>query len=168
METAFSKKVNTHYIKLKKDIEKKIELDKPYEYVFDKNYVELYLDGKFCMKCEYGIMGMYNIGNSIWYWGWGISFIDFSLVKFLDNVTNFEKILDKEYSKFDRVEAEELHYVITNSSFYISNNNIDKIIRLCLYLTKGLWYFPIKRCNDDGKTCDKIEYIIVTKIVQFN
>ena len=86
-------------------------------------------------------------------------------------IKEFNKEIMNNYSDFDKIEAEELYYIVSNDNFYISSNNIDKIIKLALYLTKAIWCFPIKYSNhkkSDVGEMDKIEYILITKILQFN
>lgn len=175
MNNKFYTNLNINYNNSKEHIEKKIDINKDYEYAFsDENIVEMYLDGKLKMKAEYNIIGLYNIPLSIWYWGWNIAFINKNLINATIKIKEFLNVINdnKEYSKFNKTEIEELHYVLSNDNFYISSTNIDKIIKLALYLTKGIWVFPMKY-NDDKKQkemehMDKIEYILITKILQFN
>ena len=151
-----------NYNLLKENISKKIDITKNYDYVFENNIVELYLDDKLKLKAEYNIIGMYNIPMSVWYWGWNIAFVNKKLLESIKPIKAFETILNKDYAKFDKIEAEELHYLVSNDNFYVSGKNVDKIIKLALYLTKAIWYFPIK------KESDKVEYILITKILQFS
>ena len=168
--------VNNYFNNLKEQISKKIDTNKDFEYVFneneDINTVEIYLDGKLKLKAEYNIIGLYNIPLSMWYWAWNIAFINKNLIKDIVKIKDFVNVIDKEYNKFNKLEAEELHYVLSNNNFYVSGDNIDKIIKIALYLTKAIWYFPIKysdhKNQKDFEQMDKIEYILITKILQFN
>lgn len=153
---------DNNYNLQKESITKKIDIKKDYDYTFNDNIVELYLDDKLKLKAEYAMIGVYNIPMSVWYWGWNVAFVNKKLVEGVKAVRDFEKVLDKDYAKFDKMEAEELHYLVSNDNFYISGKNVDKIIKLVLYLTKGVWIFPIK------KESDKVEYILITKILQFS
>jgi len=151
-----------NYNSLKENISKKIDITKNYDYAFNDNIVELYLDDKLKLKAEYNVLGMYNIPMSIWYWGWNIAFVNKKLIESIKAVKEFENNLNKNYAKFDKVEAEELHYLVSNDNFYISGKNVDKVIKLALNLTKTVWCFPVK------KESDKIQYILITKILQFS
>jgi hypothetical protein len=168
MASKFYNVCNDNHNKLKDIITKKIDITKTYEYAFNENIVEMYLDGKLKFKAEYNIMGMYNIPLSVWYWSWNIAFINKDLIKVMDPVKDFIKILDKDYAKFDRVEAEELQYMLSNGNFYISGKNIDKLFKMVLYLTKSIWYFPIRHNDKEKDVEDKLEYILITKILQFS
>lgn len=163
---------NNNYNVLLDNITKKIDITKDYDYVFvDDNIVEMYLDDKLKFKAEYGILGMYNIPVSVWYWSWNIAFINKKLTKNTDEIKEFAVTLNKDYAKFDKTEVEKLHYLVSNDNFYISGKNVDKLIKLSLYLTKAIWCFPIKHHNvkeKDVERIDKIEYILITKILQFS
>ena len=130
----------------------------------------MYLNNKLKLKAEYCIAGLYNIPLSIWYWGWNIAFVNKQIIKPVLQIKEFSKVIMDNYKDFNKIEAEELYYVVSNNNFYISGDNINKVIKLTLYLTKAIWCFPVKynnRKNDTGEM-DKIEYILITKILQFN
>ncbi len=171
----FFDKINSYYISINDDIQNKVKglnNKNNYEYVFTKNddtqLIEVYLDDKFVLKAEYAILGLYNIQLSMWYWSWNIAFINKKLIELpTKKIKNFIDIINDNYDKFDKVDVETLHYLISNDNFYISNNNIDKIIKLSLYLTNGIWYFPIKQNNNDNDDSNQLQYILITKILQY-
>lgn len=135
-----------------------------YKYHFQKNnLVEVYLGDKLVMKGEYCTLGLYSIQLSVWYWSWAIAFINKQLIELpLEKVKKFVDVIDNKYEEFNKKEVEMLHYLVSNNNFYISNDKIDKIIKLGLYLTKSIWCFPIAH-NDKNQ----IEYILITKILQY-
>jgi hypothetical protein len=165
----FFDKLNSYYDSINEDMQHKINglnNKNNYEYVFDQkngsHIVGVYLDDKLIMKAEYCCLGMYNVQLSVWYWSWTIAFVNNALIEApIDKVKGFKEKINDKYEKFDKVEAEMLQYLLSNDSFYISIGNMDKIIKLGLYLIGGIWYFPVKK---DG---DKVEYIIITKILQY-
>lgn len=169
MTTKYKKifeKSDFYYNEINKDMQEKINginNKKNYEYVFDKkNIMSVYLDDKLVMKCEYSILGMYNVQLSVWYWSWAVAFINKSLIEMpIKKVKDFSKELDDNYNKFNKVDAEIIHYFLTNDNFYIAPSGIDKIIKLGLYLTKALWFFPVKM---DG---DRVQYVLVEKVLQY-
>ena len=166
--------INNYFNDQKGQISKKLDINKDYEFIFgdNDNVVEIYLNGKLKLKAEYNTIGLYNIPLSVWYWAWNISFINKNLIKDVLKIKDYVNVIDKDYNKFNNLEAEELHYVLSNDNFYVSGDNIDKIIKLALFLTKGIWYFPIKYTDQkkqkDFEQMDKIEYILITKILQFS
>lgn len=162
--------IDSFYNNAKSSIEKKINVDANFDFEFDNNIVKLYLGNKLKFKGEYNILGIYNIESSVWYWSWGISFINKALTNQVVKIKEFSKELEDNYGQFDALEAEQLYYLISNNNFYISNINIDKIIKLGMFLTNGIWIFPYKKNKNDsdGKQFDTIEYILITKILQFN
>lgn len=161
-----------NYNKLKNDISKKLDVGKNYNYEFNENIVEIYLGNKLKLKAEYELIGLYNIPMSTWYWAWNIAFLNKDLYKTTLKIKDYDDILKKEYKKFDKVEAEELHYLVGNDTFYISSKNIDKILKMALYLTNAIWYFPVKYADNNSKTdmeeLDKVEYIIIKKVLQYS
>src|SRR5579871_3695402 len=132
--------VDKYYNNKMNEITKQIDIHKELYYVFSEtnNTVEIYVDENKKIKAEFAIIGMYNIPMSIWYWGWNIAFINKNLIKPLSNVKNFITVLNKDYDKFNPKEAEVLHYILSNGNYYISNKNLEKVIKIALYLTKGL------------------------------
>jgi hypothetical protein len=168
--------INKHYSVLKEKISKKIELDNDFEYIFTEqnNYhtVEIVLEGQVKIKGEYNIVGMYNIPLSVWYWGWNIAFINKKLIEKLDNIKNFLDSLEENFKDLNGKEAEEIHYLLSNDNFYTTSENIDKLIKLVLYITNAVWCFPIKHTQSNLKKntdeMDRTDYIIVTKILQYN
>lgn len=135
-----------------------------YKYV-DDNIIEIFIKDKLILRGEYCVLGIYNIQLSLWYWSWNIAFINKILTnKPINDIKNYIDIIDKHYDKFNVVDVEMLHYLLSNDNFYISNNNINKLIKLSLYLTKGIWYFPIKQYDGNNNI---IQYIMVTKILQY-
>lgn len=171
MESLF-KNMNLHYDTLKKKISKKINLNDKFDFVFNEDgniyTVDIMVDGKLKMKAVYNIIGMYNLPLSIWYWGWAIDFVNHQLVQDLEVVKNYNQKLPDMLTQFDNNSIEEAHYILSNNNFYISSQNIDKIMMIVLYLTKSIWYFPIYRKGSNNHEFDKIDYILITKILQYN
>jgi hypothetical protein len=163
----FYNKIDSYYDTINKDMQEKIsDLNNKnnYEYAFSQNgdIVEVYLNDLLIMKANYCIFGSYNIQLSVWYWSWNIAFINKKLIELpKEKIKEFEKTIENKYEKFNKMEAEVLHYLVSNDNFYISGNHIDKIIKLSLYLTNSLWYFPVKQ------DANKIQYILITKILQY-
>jgi hypothetical protein len=167
-------KANEYYDTQLSKISKYIDTESNLDYAFSENedkIVEIYVDGKLKLKAEYGVIGVYNIPMSIWYWGWNIAFINKNLIELLDIIRKFSGDLLDDPKKFQNKEAEELHYLVSNGNFYISSKNIEKIIKLSLYLTKSLWIFPVKYDaeydNKSPEEMNKMTYIGITKILQY-
>ena len=160
--------IDSYYNSINDDMKKKIILDNKnnYEFTFSQNdntqIVEVYLNDKFILKAEYVILGLYNIQLSVWYWCWNIAFVNKKSIELsTDKIKTFINTLEDNYDKFNKHDAEVIHYLLSNDNFYISNDNINKIIKLSLYLTKSIWYFPIKQNSD------LLQYVLITKILQY-
>ncbi|ARF11156.1 hypothetical protein Klosneuvirus_1_13 [Klosneuvirus KNV1] len=170
---SFYKEVVDYYNKLTEEMSQKIDLKQNYNFNFveeaNKHIVEIYIDKKLKLKAEYNIVGLYNIPLSVWYWSWNIAFLNKTLFKELDKIKKFAESLDKNYNNFDSKEVEELHYLLANDNYYISSGNIERLIKIILYITKGLWIFPINHSDKkSAEYLDRVEYILITKILQIN
>lgn len=171
---SFYKQATDYYNNINKEMSQKIDLKQNYNFNFieenNKNIVEIYADKKLKLKAEYNIVGLYNIPLSIWYWSWNIAFLNKDLFTELGKIKMFSKSLDDKFDQFDTKEAEELHYLLANDNYYISSGNIEKLIKIVLYITKGLWIFPLNHSDkkEGLEYLDRIEYILITKILQIN
>lgn len=178
MTTKFYKKMDSYFKNIKEDIQKKLDITKDYQYNFVEenglNIIEIIFDNKIKLRAEYNIIGLYNIPLSIWYWGYALDFVNKKLVDKLQIVKQLPKtLLDSDSDiHFSSVELEELYFMTKNNDFYCSSQNIDKIIKLVLYLTKGIWYIMVKHSaqmvGDVNNQMDRVEYILIHKILQFN
>jgi hypothetical protein len=172
---SFYKKVEQHAEKKNKNI----DLNKNYKFKFHKDksenhIVELYDGEKLVLKGEFQLIGMYNLINSIWYWGWSIDFVNKQLTEKVQTVKQFPNKIKQNFNKFDTVEADELYFLTSNGSFYTNSKRVDFLGKLAMYLMDG--EMVISLCNGrDGTTCSidrgkkealsRIEYILITKIL---
>ena len=167
MYKKFYDTIDKYYEQKYKDIKKKInpDQDNEYEYVFtkinDKQIVEVFLKDKFLLKAEFCVLGIYNTPMSMWYWSWAIAFINKQLIVApIELIKGFNDVIETHYDKFDKKEVEELQYLVSNDSMFISNDNVKIIVKLGLYLIKGIWVLRVKQQ-------DKIQYLVITKILQY-
>ena len=180
MSSKFYKKVDNYFKNIKDDIQKKLDITKEYQYNFVEenglNIIEISIDNKIKLRAEYNIIGLYNIPLSIWYWGYSLEFVNRKLLDKLQIIKEFSKKLEindkNNNGEFKPVELEELYFITSNNNFYCSSQNIDKIIKIVLYLTKGIWFIPVKHSDkmigNINNQMDRIEYILINKILQFN
>lgn len=172
--TSVYKQATEHYNKLSKEMNHKIEMNQDYEFNFiednGKHIIEVYSDKKLKLKAEYNVIGLYNIPFSMWYWSWNIAFLNKDLYEELNKIKQFNDKLNKDYDQFDPKEADELHYLLSNDNYYISSGSIEKLMKVVLYITNGLWIFPINHTNAQNvsEQLDRIEYILITKILQIS
>ena len=180
---SLSEKSQEYFNKMQTEIVKRFDPDKKYIYNLqkdhmDNNTIELYDENKnFVLKAEYELIGIHNIFNSVWYWGWNIHLVDSALTKKSKNIKHISKDIKNNYSNYDPKEADEYYYITKNGNFYTSSDNIMKLVKLAMFINKGLWYIPI--CHGkDNTTCTKInknkdkdlsikrvEYLMITKII---
>ena len=113
------------------------------------------------MKAEYEFIGVYNEKMSVWYWAWNNSFVDKNLTKISKDICDYTQIIKDNYRSYDIKEAEQYYYFCNNGNFYLSQENIEKLIKFTLWLKKGIWFYPISH-NNDGIV--KTEYIFIKNI----
>lgn len=176
----FYSKINEYINANESAMLEKIDLSKEYKFNFpelstDEHIVEIYgQDDKLVLKGKYSIMGIYNLESSIWVWGHDISFVDKSLVKSIKKIKDLSQDLKDNYKDYIPEQADELYFITSNGNFYLSNENIPKVIKLGTYITNSLWAFPVKYFKDissnnkKDKNIIKIEYILLEKILQIN
>lgn len=159
-------KVDRYYVKQQESI--KLSDNEHYNYKFmctneGEHIVEIYKESKLFAKATYDILGCYNIVCSIWIWGWAVSQIERNLTDGPEDKikTYYKNLLSGKITK----EIEEYLYFISNSTFFISYKTIDKLLKFCLYVTKGEFILPHK-LNDDKPTV--IEFMLIKKITQLH
>lgn len=177
-KTKYYTKIDTFFKNAKNDIEKKLDIEQEYSYNFtqedDRHIVEISHNNKLKLKAEYNTIGIYNIPLSFWYWSWSLPFVNTKLTDKVEKIKLFPKKLEneKDFNKFSPEELEELHFITSNNNFYLSSQNVNRIIRFAMYATNSLWYFPVKhsekKSEKNNNQMEIVEYIIITKVIQFN
>jgi hypothetical protein len=160
---------NKYYTDQKNFMKKHLNLDKQYTFKFsieentNNNIVDIYLNDKLVLKAQYCFIGIYNLLNSVWYWAWNLEYINKTLSRDIKKAVKYTKrdLIDN-YSKYNPEEADEMYFYCANNNFFLSSENVDKLIKVALYVSKVLWIMP----TGDGK--EKFEYIGLTKILQSN
>lgn len=133
-------KINKYYDKK----EKEINITDDITVEVDGDIVKVYNSKKkIIYEGKYQIVGIFNITNSVWYWGW---FIDYANRKLLKQSANVKK-KGKELLKNNKIKSrndESLYYYMTTGHFMTNEPNVNLFIKLMLYITKGKWFFNIK------------------------
>jgi len=148
-------------------------MTKKYNYSFEKSN-DMHIinisdeNDNFIMKCEYAVAGSYNLSSSVWYWSWSIDYIDKELTIDLEPVREFKNKLVDNSTKYDQKQSDQLYFYLSNNNFYLSYENINILLKMVLYLTKGLWIFPVKIANDQKNNLNikRIEFVLIKKILQ--
>ena len=159
----FQLKIDNYVKKQQKD--KKIRDTDNYKFIFaydeTEHFVDIYKNNKLFIRAAYEVLGCYNIISSIWIWSWGLSEIERNLVK------NTDIRAKKMYEKLSRgvitQDIEEYLYYLSNTTFFISYKNLDKLLKLGLYMTKNKYILPHKINDDKPKI---IEFILIKNIIQ--
>ncbi len=184
--TSFYQSANKYYNDQQLLMGKYINLNKNYKFEFNTDPVgnsilEMYDDdNKIVLKAEYCFIGIYNLINSVWYWAWNVEFLDKKLAEKSKVVKQLKKDLVNDYEKYLLGEIDELYFYSSNGNFFVSHDNVVKLAKLMLYLAKGLWFLTVcpgknnsKSCmyekgSDESESVRRLEYVMITKIVQSN
>lgn len=165
--TALLDLFNDFFIEQKQKIVKRFDPDQQYIYKFSRTssnepIVDIYNKDKHVAKLIYQIIGIYNIENSVWYWSWNCEMIEKDLVFASKKIKKFAKHIRENMNELNFAEAEEFYYYCSNGNFYTTQDNIDKLIKMTLYLNKAIWFLVKK----DDEQINKIEYLMIKKIIQ--
>lgn len=155
----------------KKVIDKIFKQNGNYKYDFDNDTMTIYEDGKLVAKVEYSIVGVYNLNNFVWYWGWNLIFSEKNLTNNSKLIKELGKQIKNKFPKDLSVakDLEELYFYATNGNFYAPPETIPKLIKIMMYLLKGIWFIGInKKTGTDSSRNTKItQYIIIENIKQY-
>lgn len=186
-KSKFVDKIDQYYKSKKSDIEKKINFNKSYKinfYVDDQdNHIVDLIDenGDVILKAEYDLLGIFNVINSTWYWGWNIQMADKLLTKASKKIKNFPDYIKSNYNHFTHHDAEYFNFITDTGNFFTDQSKINDIVKFGLYYLNGLWYLSIctgrdeksQTCyhnsNNTAKHSDNIirfEYIIIKNILK--
>jgi hypothetical protein len=134
--------------------------DKKFYKLDEKNLIEI-SKNKNLIRSEYQIIGFYNITNSIWTWVWNNPFIEKNLGINKDVLQNYVKKLINSKT-IDQKELEELVYYTSNEAFYISFENIGRLLQFIMYNLQSA--MVVTKKNDDINP-SVIEFISIKDIL---
>ena len=158
---------NYYNTKLAK-IGKILDLDNQSKYKFliteDNNGIPLLeicnkSDDKIMLSGKFQTIGVYNMSSMLWYWSWNIPFINKQEYNKLTKIRDYPKFLEDNFPEFNSKEVEELYFYTDRDSFYCTQEIISLILKLSLYITEGIWFFPIEK-KIEGNII--VQYIMLT------
>lgn len=172
---AFIDRVDRYYDKMKSEIQ--LDLTKSYTSKFykdsnNKHTVELLSKDGTVFKAHYDTVGVYNLANSVWYWGWNIDLIDKKLVH--KSIKKFPQYIKDNYKEFTKEQAEDYSFRTSTGNFITTPKRVTDLVKLALYLQKGVWHLAVCRgvdgsarvCNKDSQNSVSLEYIIIKRVLQ--
>lgn len=141
-----------------------------YEYIDDK--IKISKDGKYVLAADYKLLGLYNIYNSVWYWGYSVFLVNKRKAVEKEKLAVFYDNFLKDMKNFDDIAyLEHVNYFTNNDNFYISLNKIDMVVKIGMQAFDGDWFLIM--CNtSNNTTCipnkgpgiKRLEYIIINNI----
>jgi hypothetical protein len=129
----------------------------------EKHLVNLSNNDTAIASAEYSYMGIYDKTLGMWKWAWGFLYIDPKLRIDADKVRDYQNEIKKMYTNEDAVIYEQLYYMTKNGYFFIKKGEMLKLIKLMLYITKGLWFVPIESKENNHEI---LTFIMLKKIVR--
>lgn len=106
----------------------------------------------------YFIAGYYNIITSTWIWAWANPYLEKNLADKLKNKIKDNSLIGQIRKDVNKKEL--YNYFSTEDTFFISNKNIDELMKFILFVSNGLW-FVSRKINDNS-----LEILIIDKIIQ--
>ena len=116
--------------------------------------------GNMIMRCEYKIVGYYNVTMSSWTWVWDNPFIEKNMR--IDKEL-FMRMKPTILEQKSQSEKEEFLYYIENASYYISLANVERLIKFIMYVLDASTVLYNKNEHNSSTV---LEMIVITKILQ--
>jgi len=174
--TDLEKNIKDYFIKQEENIKKIFNSDLiakiHYNNLLEQpDIIELYdKDNNIIIKARYQEMGTFDTSQNIWVWSWDKIPMNKSLTlhsklvkikskRLLDKVINCE---NQESCKT----LETYYYAAKKGNFYF-NDDIMKIIKYSLFVTKATWYLIIDHNLDNNVGKNKLHYLFITSILNY-
>lgn len=140
--------IKIEYENLSKTLNGVLENNKEYEVAIvedsDERILEVFnKNNKKILTTKYEILGSFNKKLNIYCWGCDSLVKNKELTNLSKEIKNYSKtlkklIINKQFK--DEEYMERLYYYLTNSMFYIENENLSDLIKISIYIsnTKGV------------------------------
>lgn len=170
--------VNDTYEKKKKNIKSIITDINNMKFEFSKDndndtkFVNI-IDKSKSIRATYRTIGIHNIVNSVWYWGWNIDFIDKNTIIKKKDFDNIISLLKQKYKQVDIIDADELYFYLTNGNFYMTKERLPNLMKVMLHTQNGEWIITVRhldksiRDEDGNRPLMYIEYIILDEFIKY-
>lgn len=164
--SAFKKSIDDYYNKMMKTVSSHMDIDddKKYKYVFDSKRTSVKIIEKDndieIISGDYQIIGMHDVSRSMFYWANNVPFINKKDCDRLGELETFKETMVKNFKEYDPRDVEEVHFFIDNGNFFCLKEYIPFILKLSLFVLKGVWIVPIEKVIE-GR--EYVEYIMLTK-----
>jgi len=141
-----------------------IDNDKKYKYIFDSKKTSVKILRKDndieIISGEYQVIGVHDRSRSIFYWANNVPFINKKDCERLNELADFKNNMIKNFKNYDPRDVEEIHFFLDNGNFFCLKEYILFILKLSLYIMKGVWVIPVEK-TIEGR--EYVEYIMLTK-----
>ncbi len=140
-----------YFIKMINDFHENITID-----IFGKN-------NKKIMSVNYEILGSYDDKLKLFSWACNHQLVNKKMIKLSNQIRKSVNQIKKLLTNFtysDVEYLEKLHYYLSNSVFFINNDNISELLHYCLYFSKGMGIIENDTFFMDKHRSIKMFYIV--------
>lgn len=131
----------------------------------DKDIVDVYKQNKKIVRGYYDLIGYYNTNTNIFVWAYANPFVEKDMTKKVASLKDKKEMLMKVESITD--ELRELYlYFISNSSMYISKENLQQLLKFVLYYMNGHWIVERKNADSTVNSGQQLEFLLINEISQ--
>jgi CRISPR/Cas system-associated protein Cas5 (RAMP superfamily) len=142
IESEYKKLVSSDIIKLPKNYKINIatEYEHEHEHEHANNYIlDIIIEKKKILSVKYELLGIYDKSCNLFEWASKMKLIDKISIKTTKNILKYknklkEHIINNTYSDMEYVER--ILYYLSNNIFFIEENNIQDLIKVCVFISK--------------------------------
>jgi len=174
--TNLDKNIKDYFIKQEQNIKKIFNPDLVTKIQYSDltqqpDIIELYdKDNNIIIKARYQEMGTFDTSQNIWVWSWDKVPINKLLTLHSKLVKIKSKRLLDEITECDNQESckilETYYYAAKRGNFNF-NEDIMKLIKYSLYITKATWYLVIDQKLDGNIAKNKLHYLFITAVLNY-
>jgi hypothetical protein len=125
-------------------------------------YVKIHNGNKTC-TAKYELLGTFDLTTSTWYWSHLFNPHNPQTTLISKNINENMKIfIENKKIKLTQYDLELVTFFCRNS-IYIERENLEILIKLCLFLSDVQWIMPYRKIDN---TPSKIDFIIIKQIIQ--
>ena len=171
--TTLNNIINSEYNKLVKDFNELMTNVDNYNLEFvdndiDDKTIDVYNNNSKILSAKYQIIGTYDMYCELFTWSWAMQIKDKNITVFKKNIGKYNDKIKKYISnkKYNDIQyLEQIMYYLSNNTFYIIENNLKILEKLCVFIGngKGVLRYTNKRLEKSNKII--YVYYLVSDII---
>jgi len=113
-------------------------------------------------SAEFEYIGIHDKTLRVWKWAWCIGYINTELKKKAEEIKKYTETIKKNYTHEQAHDLDIIYYMLNTGYFFVEGNDILKLVKLSLWITKGYWFIPLVKQEENQVIT---EYILIKKII---